>query len=336
MSHELRRKFLISLVIALLVYIALGLYSDWNQLTDALSDFPWIVLVPVLGLTLLNYVGRGLRWHWYLRLLEVPISLRDSSRVFGVGMMMVMTPGKAGEFLKCYMVKNVAGTPMSVTAPVILAERLLDGAAMLLLAAAGLFAFPNTIARLSAAVVLTNFLFFVMIIQSRPVALRLLAWAEMLPVVNRYAVHFHTAYESAYIIFGPRNLAISLLIGVCCWAAEGVGYYLVLLGFGAQPGAQILMIAVFIFSISTVIGAVFAMPGGLGGVEGSLVALSVQLLGLTVATATAAALLIRFCTLWLGVLVGVVSLALWPYLLAGAEQVRREQAPAAGEGQAAV
>ncbi|HXF60768.1 MAG TPA: lysylphosphatidylglycerol synthase transmembrane domain-containing protein, partial [Caldilineaceae bacterium] len=129
MNPDLRRKFLLSLVIALLVYIALALYSDWNKLTAALSSFPWLLLVPVLGLTLLNYIGRALRWHWYLRLLGSPISLRDSSRIFGVGMLMVMTPGKAGEFLKCYMIKNVAGTPMSVTAPVILAERLLDGAA---------------------------------------------------------------------------------------------------------------------------------------------------------------------------------------------------------------
>jgi uncharacterized membrane protein YbhN (UPF0104 family) len=78
-------------------------------------------------------------------------------------------------------------------------------------------------------------------------------------------------------------------------------------------------VAVFIFCISTVIGAAVAMPGGLGGVEGSLVALSVQILALPTAVATAAALLIRFCTLWFGVLLGVVSFALWPRLLAGAE-----------------
>ena len=38
------------------------------------------------------------------------------------------------------------------------------------------------------------------------------------------------------------------------------------------------------------------------------------------ATATAAALLIRFCTLWLGVGIGVVSFLLWSDLLAGSEK----------------
>ena len=81
-----------------------------------------------------------------------------------------------------------------------------------------------------------------------------------------------------------------------------------------------MLVAIFIFCISTVIGAVFALPGGLGGVEGSMVALSMRILGLSSASATAAALLTRFCTLWMGVGIGVVSFLLWPDLLAGSEK----------------
>jgi hypothetical protein len=61
-------------------------------------------------------------------------------------------------------------------------------------------------------------------------------------------------------------------------------------------------------------------------VEGSLVALSGRLLLLPTAMATAAALLIRFCTLWFGVTIGVVSFTLWPHLLAGSDLARREEA----------
>lgn len=318
MSNDLRRKLFYSLALGLLIYVGLAVYSDWNELMAALTDFPWALLAPVIALTLVNYVGRGLRFQWSLRLLGVPIRLRESSKVFGVGMLMVMTPGKAGEFFKSYMIKNVAGTPMSATAPIILAERLLDGMAMLILAAAGLFAFPNPMARTIAGLVFAGFLVFVIMIQSRPLALRMLGIGEKLPVVKRVAKHLYTAYESAYILFRPANMLIALAIGLVCWGAEGVAYYVVLRGFGVADGRQALALAIFIFSISTVIGAVFAMPGGLGGVEGSLVALSTQLLAMPVATATAAALLIRFCTLWLGVLVGVASFLRWPELLAGA------------------
>lgn len=328
MSSDLRRKIIYSLTFALLVYIALVLWSDWGELSAALVQFPWHWLPAVIGLTLLNYGGRMLRWHWYLRLLDTPIRLRDSARVFGVGMLMVMTPGKAGEFLKSYMVKNVSGAAMSKTAPVVLAERLTDGAAMLLLASAGLFAFPDRTARTIALIVFGAFLAFVIVIQFRPLALWLLGLGTKLPVASKFAGHLYTFYESSYVIFQPRNLLFSLGIGILCWGAEGIAYFVVLAGLGVEPSIQAALVAIFIFSISTVIGAVFALPGGLGGVEGSLVALSTRLLGLSTASATAGALLIRFCTLWLGVSVGVISFLIWPKLLAGAEQVEADRSVA--------
>ena len=145
-----------------------------------------------------------------------------------------------------------------------------------------------------------------------------------------------TLYESSYIIFKPGNLVVSITIGIFSWAAVGVAYYIVLVGFGAAPRSADGLVAIFIFCISTVIGAVFAMPGGLGGVEGSMVALSMRILGLTSATATAAALLTRFCTLWMGVGIGVVSFLLWPELLAGSEQAVEERAAAKEQAGAAV
>ena len=336
MSKDLGRKIIYSLIIALLIYVGLALWSDWQDLARALIDFPWQWMPVVIGLTLLSYLGRLFKWQWYLRVVGVQISRYDSARIFGVGMLMVMTPGKAGEFLKSYMVKNVTGTPMSVTMPVILAERMTDGMAMLLLAGAGLFAFPDQTARTIAAMVFFSFVAIIVVVQFRPLALWCLGLAEHIPVVKRFAHTLHTLYESSYIIFKPGNLIVSLAIGVFSWACVGLAYYIVLVGFGAAPGPQTVLVAIFIFCISTVIGAVFAMPGGLGGVEGSLVALSMRILGLTSATATAAALLTRFCTLWMGVGIGVVSFLLWPELLAGSEQAVKERAAANEQAAAAI
>ena len=53
---------------------------------------------------------KTLRIVGWLVLVGVRIRRRDSSRIFGVGSLMVMTPGKVGELLKAYMVKNVTGT----------------------------------------------------------------------------------------------------------------------------------------------------------------------------------------------------------------------------------
>lgn len=319
MSPDLRRKLFLSLGFALVVYAAFVLWSDFASLQAALIAFPWRWILPVILLTLGNYVARLLRWHWWLHLLGVPIRFYDTMRIFGIGMMMVMTPGKAGELLKAYMVRNVSGTPMSTTAPTIVAERLIDGAAMIVLAGIGLFAFPDPRAQSVAALVAVVFVIGVAVIQYRPLAMKVLALGERLPVVKKFAHQLYLMYESSYTIFKPQHLSPALLIGMISWAMEGIAYGIVLVGFGAPATYDTFLKAIFIFNISTVIGALLALPGGLGGVEGSLIFQSQRLLGLGGASATAAALLTRFVTLWMGVGLGVISFLLWSDLLAGSE-----------------
>ena len=316
-SRTLRRRFVWSLVLALVIYLALAVYGDLARLREALSSFPWVSLPLILGLTLVNYVGRLIKWHWYLGLVGAKLGWRDSARIFGVGMSMVMTPGKVGELLKSYMVKQVAGTPMSITAPIVLAERLTDGLAMLVLAGVGLTAFPDPRLRLAALAALAALLTVVLLVQVRPLARAVLALGERTPGMHRFAHNLATFYESSYTLLAPRNLCIAVSIGTVSWLGEGLAYYVVLTGLGAQPGLQTALKAVFIFSISTIVGALVATPGGLGGTEGSLVALCEQLLGLARAPATASTLIVRLATLWFGVAIGLASMARWPELLAG-------------------
>jgi uncharacterized membrane protein YbhN (UPF0104 family) len=65
----------------------------------------------------------------------------------------------------------------------------------------------------------------------------------------------------------------------------------------------------FIFSFSSIFGSIIFMPGGLGAAESSFVAL-LLLTGLTITTASLATILIRLCTLFWGIFVGVVSLTI--------------------------
>ncbi|KXK03206.1 MAG: hypothetical protein UZ04_CHB001001606 [Chlorobi bacterium OLB4] len=54
---------------------------------------------------------------------------------------MSVTPGKLGEILKSYLIKEETGTPVSKSAPIILAERLTDFISMILLCLVGAFVF---------------------------------------------------------------------------------------------------------------------------------------------------------------------------------------------------
>ena len=96
------------------------------------------------------------------------------------------------------------------------------------------------------------------------------------------------------------------------WLGEGIGFYLLLTNLGLPPGRETLSNAVFILAFSTIIGAVTALPGGLGVAEVSIAGMLTLLVGMEASQAAAATLLIRLATLWFGVFLGFVT---WSFSL---------------------
>jgi uncharacterized protein (TIRG00374 family) len=133
----LHRRLLLSLPIALAVVVALLAYADLRDASEALRHFRWSYLPVILALTLWNYLLRVGKWHFYLHQIGVQgLSIWPSGLLFFSGLPMVLTPGKIGEWLKCYLLQAKTGTPFSRSAPIVLAERLSDGLALILLALA--------------------------------------------------------------------------------------------------------------------------------------------------------------------------------------------------------
>jgi uncharacterized protein (TIRG00374 family) len=302
--ENLRDKLILGFILGLIVIVAVLLYADVAQVIASLERFRWGYLPLILGLTLLNYALRFVKWHVYLRLIDVHnISLLDSLLVFVGGFTMVMTPGKVGELVKSVALKEMTGTSISRTAPVIIAERLSDGLAMLLLAASGITANPRYVPLF--LLVLAALSTGVIVIQFRPLALWLLTGLGRLPIASRFAHSFRAFYDSSYELLRLRNLAFAVGIGTVSWAFEGVAFYLVLVGLGIEPSITLLGQAIFILSFATIVGAVSALPGGLGAAEASIGAMLGWVVGLDRSLAGTATLLIRFFTLWFAVLLGL-------------------------------
>jgi uncharacterized protein (TIRG00374 family) len=113
-------------------------------------------------------------------------------------------------------------------------------------------------------------------------------------------------YEGSFTLFKPGVIFLAVLLGAISWLGEGVGMYVILIGLGVPPSWEALSVAVFVLSFSIVIGAASALPGGLGAAEASIAGMLVLLLGLSADVSAAATLLIRFATLWFGVMLGLV------------------------------
>lgn len=305
----LRKSILTSLIIGLAVVIAISLFSDLRAVGNDLLTFDWVLLPLILIGTVINYWLRWLKWDYYLRYLKLDrdIDRSTSGLIFTAGLVMSVTPGKMGEVLKSFLLRQRNGTPISRSAPIVLAERLTDGIAMLLLMGLGLTLYPP--ARPLFVILVLVTIIGIIIVQRQALALAIIRMIARLPLGQRLAPRLETIYTTTAQLLHWRILLISTMISVISWGFECLAFFWVLMGVGSIPSWLLLLQATFIFAASTLFGLVSFLPGGLGASEVSSVGLLLALVGLSASAATTATIVIRFCTLWFGVLLGVIALA---------------------------
>jgi uncharacterized protein (TIRG00374 family) len=312
---NLRAKLILGLVLGLVVVAGLSVYADFSKMLVVLREFNWWLLVPILGFTLFNYGLRFYKWDVYLRVVGATgVAKKDSLLIFLSGFAMAMTPGKVGEVLKSYLLKQIRGTPIAVSAPVVMAERVTDGLAMMVLASVGLFLFDY--GRILLIGIGVAAVVFLVVFTNRRVAERLLLWGERLPVVSKTVHHLRVFYDSSYELFRLPNLLFGLAIGVVSWSGEVLAFVLVMMGLGVPFTWLLVIICSFILAASTLIGSVTLLPGGLGTADASITGMLIflvpayLLVPMPQDTAVAATLLIRFATLWFGVGIGLIGLTM--------------------------
>jgi uncharacterized protein (TIRG00374 family) len=303
--NKLRRRLILGLIFGFIVFLGLILVGDIRLVGTQLATFNWLFLPIIIAGTLFNYVLRFLKWHYYLGLIGIQnIPWKESARLFVAGFPLAVTPGKVGEALKGVWLNQVSGTPIARGVTVVLAERISDGFAVLILSTLGVIAYPQYWP--AFALVLGSLLLVVILSQIRPVALALIHFLERFKFLDKFPQPLLEFYEGTYALFQPKATFLAVSLGTLAWLGEGFAMYMVLLGLGSPAGWDTFSLAVFILSFSTVIGAISTLPGGLGAAEASIAGMMTLLMSLPKEMATTATLLIRFATLWFGVALGLI------------------------------
>ncbi|MBN2798456.1 MAG: flippase-like domain-containing protein [Deltaproteobacteria bacterium] len=308
--------------LAVLGYVAIAVWTGLDQTATALATFRWWIFAPVLALTLVNYGLRYLKWHYLLGRLGVRLPHRRDLWVFGTGLAMVISPGRAGELVKPYLVRSLTGAPIARTLPALVSERVTDGLAVVLLAGLGVGTWHPEGAWILLALLGMVGLGLVALFLD-PVVAAALALLRGLPLLGRAAPKVEEVVSALRTCLSPAPLLLTLSLSLVAWGAECVGYWLVFQGLQAPATLEA---ATFLYASATVFGG--PSPGGMGIADGALVEGAIRLVaGMEPGSAVAAALLIRVATLWFGVALGAVALVRVERLLATAAAPRAPGAP---------
>ena len=303
--EKLGRNLILAVALGVAVFLVITFLSDFGELKSALANFDLALVPVILGLVTLSYAGRFVRWLYYLRVLKVSVPLGQNAAIFVAGLSMTISPGKLGEVLKSVFVRQASGAPIARTAPAVVAERATDGTGMVAWGFIGAFALglsPFYVFVFLAVAVLG-------IVVLRSARLSRLAERVLLklPLLDRLAPHLRAFHGASNELLGTRPLVVGTVISFLSWGLECFAVYLCAVGLGADVG---FLMVVFVFAVSSLLGVLSMIPGGIGAVEAGLALQFVRLAGMSAGLAGALTLVIRLATLWWATLLGILGLLL--------------------------
>jgi uncharacterized protein (TIRG00374 family) len=336
--RKYRNQVLAGLLFITIVLIAVVAFTGAGELADKLGNFPLWLFVPIFLLKCLNWALRYAEWRYFLgvigvrtvrglpeRPLPAPdqppiIRERDSAVLWLSGLALSISPGKLAEVLKALVLKHLTGLEFSRGAPVIFLERLVDGLAIIPLTTVTMLAVSGSldtgdISLSYVRAVLVGVTMVLMIgmvlIQIKPLAFWFLDLIRNWPGLRRIHGALYNLYASSYDLIKLRHLIPTTLLGVGAYTTDCVGFSLLLRGLGITGGWTLFGEATFILGFSVIIASLSTLPGGAGGRELTIGPMLTGVVGLSKGDAGTATFLIALFQLWIGVLLGLIVIAVF-------------------------
>jgi uncharacterized protein (TIRG00374 family) len=287
--------------------------DGWRKAMHAIS-FQDVLLT--LALVSAGFLLRAQRWLYYTSLLGWKISTLQRLAAFIASFAFTATPGKVGELVKVFLLREHDEVSLTQGASILLIERLGDLLAVVLLACGSLVLFTDLRVYLAAGIAMVGGVFIVTV--HRNLSNAVLACLMTIPRLRPIGLKILKALDSARQLLRPVPFAIGIGLAIIAWSCEAAAFHVLISDLGVRSSY---LVSFSIYGVSTLAGALAMLPGGLGGVE-SVMALLLTRLGATAPTAAVAVIIFRVLTLWLFTLLGLAFMLGWIPFLSRRETVR--------------
>lgn len=308
-TNRVQRKWLHRSILVVTVftggYFALAFWIGLDRWEAALKAASGWSILSAFGLIMLGFLIRAGRWIYYTALLEWEVPLLSKLTAFVASFGFTATPGKAGELMKAVLLRTRHNVSLTEAAGILLIERLGDLLAVAVLACGALTIFGDLGVYVFVSVVLVGGAGLVAAHPrfARSLLERLFTVRRIGPIARRLV----GALDAGRTLLRPRPVVIGGAMALVAWSCEALAFRVVIESFGIH---QPWLVAMSVYGLATLAGALSMLPGGLGGVEVVMVLLLTRL-GAATLTATMAMIIFRLLTLWLFSLTGIAFMFGW-------------------------
>ena len=291
------------LVAAIGIYAIFLFISDYNVITEKISNFKINYLPLILLLVSASWVPLIIKWHFLLKNSEINIPLTKSIAVFFSGAAFDITPGQIGTLIKSQLLKTSSNISRTKTVPIVIVEKIYDLIGAILASVIGIIIlgmeFYLIIIAISGLVVIFFFMYH------KPASELFFNRITKLKFFSKYVENISEFYEIVKKSTNVKVATICILLALTYWFMVSAAAYYTLIAFDVNILDYLKVLA--IYTTSSLLGAISFIPGGIGVTEGSIAGLF-TLNGIDVSTALILSVMVRILTLWYSVSVGFIAL----------------------------
>ena len=300
---KLDNRLILVLVVVIGIYAIFLFVSDYNIISEKISNFKVNYLPLILFLVTASWIPLIIKWHFLLKNSEVDVPLTKSIAVFFSGVAFEITPGQIGALIKSQILKTSYNIPRTKTVPIVIVEKVYDLIGAILASVIGIIILGMEIYLIAIAISVLAFIFFFM--YHKPASELFFNRITKLKFFSKHIENISGFYEIVQKSTNVRAATICILLALAYWFMASAAAYYTLISFDVNILDYLKVLA--IYSTSTLLGAISFIPAGIGITEGSIAGLF-TLNGIDVSTALILAVMIRIFTLWYSVSVGFIAL----------------------------
>ena len=300
---KLDNRLILVLVAVVGIYAIFLFVSDYNIISEKISNFKVNYLPLILFLVTASWIPLIIKWHFLLKNSEVDVPLTKSIAVFFSGVAFEITPGQIGALIKSQILKTSYNIPRTKTVPIVIVEKVYDLIGAILASVIGIIILGMEIYLIAIAISVLAFIFFFM--YHKPASELFFNRITKLKFFSKHIENISGFYEIVQKSTNVRAATICILLALAYWFMVSAAAYYTLISFDVNILDYLKVLA--IYSTSTLLGAISFIPAGIGITEGSIAGLF-TLNGIDVSTALILAVMIRIFTLWYSVSVGFIAL----------------------------
>jgi len=296
-------RLIVVLVAVIGIYAVFLFMSDYNIISEKISNFKINYLPLILLLVSASWVPLIIKWHFLLKNSEINIPLSKTIAIFFSGSAFEITPGQIGILIKSQLLKTSSNISRTKTVPIVIVEKIYDLIGAILASVIGIIILGMEFYLIIIAISVLVFIFFFM--YHRRSSELFFNRMTKLKLFSKYVENISEFYDIIKKSTSVKASVICILLALTYWFMISAAAYYTLIAFDINILDYLKILA--IYTTSTLLGAISFIPGGIGITEGSIAGL-LTLNGLDISTALILSVMIRVLTLWYTVCVGFIAL----------------------------